>query len=153
MTSSSDENLNRPATGPKVSSVAINYLISPLPHHSQKRGTYAFIAHVREDRGHVFGSLSSFTPDEDLGSLRYGILYVLYPISMSCCPQKTAVERTSSTLSACRMWMRGPCVLERQDHIRHMRFVKERPTHTPSSNPGPTLKALTFSASISANLS
>jgi hypothetical protein len=60
ITSSSDENLNSPATGPKVSSVAINYIVSYIESRSQKE-TYTIIRHVCQDCRNVFGPVSSLT--------------------------------------------------------------------------------------------
>jgi len=47
MTSSSEENLNSPATGPKVSSVAINYCQDMTL--AWMRETYTFLSNVGED--------------------------------------------------------------------------------------------------------
>lgn len=40
-------------------------------------GTYAFVGYVGEDGWHILGPVSSLTTDEDLGTLRDGILDVL----------------------------------------------------------------------------
>jgi len=62
MTSSSEENLNKPATGPKVSSVAINYFVR-LWDWSAFEVTYTFLSNVGEDCGVVSCPLSPLSAD------------------------------------------------------------------------------------------
>jgi len=57
MTSSSEENLNNPATGPKVSSVAINYFVRTR-NWGGRDTTYTFLSNVGEDCGVICCPLS-----------------------------------------------------------------------------------------------
>lgn len=76
--------------------------------------TYTFIRDVGQDGGHVLGPVAPLAANQDLGTLGHGVLDVLVSFSSwSGTPPQTA-ELTSSTLSACRMWMRGPWVLFHQ---------------------------------------